>query len=637
MSSLYYKKEDIEAIKSMLRDRLGIQYALPDYVKSRGRKVHIMFDEEVVKSQYPGMDIAADYTVNAIDPSSDGVYSSLPYDAKETSSAVEGKEESTDNPNCLTPKEDIYQIITDLMKDDDPCDEDKDKEKETSSFVPPKNLRELVQMLYSVTDAPSLADAEVLVFHGSQAEKTDLSQLPSLFPTFLSRPIHSNHPNLLPMTCILRAKQTIFTVSEHFPYTLATVLKYNRHLVQLDDGSIAIQQFIFYQLLQAVAFLHARGVCVPQLTPDTLVLTENLWLFLPLSSLLAPVVPRGLAESPLEAMTLAWVNGRLSNFDYVMCLNEAAGRRMDDSNFHSIMPWVCDFSSETAGWRDFTISKFRMNKGDNQLDVTFQHSVPKHHLSESLSELTYAIYMARRMPVSLLKTVVRSNFQAKEYPGNMKRLFEWTPDECIPEYYTDPSVFVSIHDSMDDMELPPWCPTPAEFVAWHRGMLENDYVSRHLHLWINLNFGYQLSGQAAIDAKNVPLKQEGVSGLTKNPGFVQLFTVPPPQRMKNARGEDIFEQVDVTPRHISHLPASHLRHATDDPSSLSMESSEVVDVSSQSMHPVESLQSIHSVPSSQSIPPMGLAQLSHSTTGRLSRSRRNSAETQPRKESRRTS
>ena len=104
-----------------------------------------------------------------------------------------------------------------------------------------------------------------------------------------------------------------------------------------------------------------------------------------------------------------------------MCLNEAAGRRMDDSNFHSIMPWVCDFSSETAGWRDFTISKFRMNKGDNQLDVTFQHSVPKHHLSESLSELTYAIYMARRMPVSLLKTVVRSNFQAKEYPGKWGR------------------------------------------------------------------------------------------------------------------------------------------------------------------------------------------------------------------------
>ena len=59
-------------------------------------------------------------------------------------------------------------------------------------------------------------------------------------------------------------------------------------------------------------------------------------------------------------------------------------------------------------------------------------------------------------------------------------------------------------------------------------MLESDYVSNHLHLWINLNFGYQLSGQAAVDAKNVPLVQDSVSGLTKNPGFVQLFTQPHP-------------------------------------------------------------------------------------------------------------
>ena len=86
-------------------------------------------------------------------------------------------------------------------------------------------------------------------------------------------------------------------------------------------------------------------------------------------------------------------------------------------------------------------------------------------------------------------------------------------------------------------------------------MLESDYVSSHLHLWINLNFGYssihsyllysyQLSGQAAIDAKNVPLVQESVKGLTKNPGFVQLFSQPHPQRIRNNDGDMIFTIIE---------------------------------------------------------------------------------------------
>lgn len=36
MSYLFYQKEDIENIKSLLKDNLGIQYALPDYNLSKG-------------------------------------------------------------------------------------------------------------------------------------------------------------------------------------------------------------------------------------------------------------------------------------------------------------------------------------------------------------------------------------------------------------------------------------------------------------------------------------------------------------------------------------------------------------------------------------------------------------------------
>jgi hypothetical protein len=41
------------------------------------------------------------------------------------------------------------------------------------------------------------------------------------------------------------------------------------------------------------------------------------------------------------------------------------GRREGDPNFHPVLPWVTDFSGDTPedGWRDFTKTKFRLNKG----------------------------------------------------------------------------------------------------------------------------------------------------------------------------------------------------------------------------------------------------------------------------------
>lgn len=87
------------------------------------------------------------------------------------------------------------------------------------------------------------------------------------------------------------------------------------------------------------------------------------------------------------------------------------------------MPWVIDCSAKQGNWRDLTKSKYRLNKGDRQLDLTYQHSSnisTPHHVSESLSEIAYFVYMARKTPKSLLCKHVRTKFVANEYPGNFK-------------------------------------------------------------------------------------------------------------------------------------------------------------------------------------------------------------------------
>ena len=57
---------------------------------------------------------------------------------------------------------------------------------------------------------------------------------------------------------------------------------------------------------------------------------------------------------------------------------------------------------------------------------------------------------------------------------------------------------------MNDVILPPWAKgSPHEFVRQHRLALESDYVSRNLHKWIDLIFGYKQTGDAAEKAVNV--------------------------------------------------------------------------------------------------------------------------------------
>ncbi|KAK4388342.1 protein GFS12 [Sesamum angolense] len=368
------------------------------------------------------------------------------------------------------------------------------------------------------------------------------------------------HPNIGPILGMLKSSSQISVVLPKTPYTLENILHYSPGAIKSDWHV----RLLIYQLLSALSYLHGLGIAHGNVRPSNIILTGTSWCWLQISEkqLLNSKVNRSykfcnpsgggscfkgclsralyadlnLSQSgSWQSSFYSWWKGELSNFEYLLILNRLAGRRWGDHAFYTVMPWVIDFSvkpdeDSNAGWRDLSKSKWRLAKGDEQLDFTYSTSEIPHHVSdECLSELAVCSYKARRLPLSVLRTAVRSVYEPNEYPSNMQRLYQWTPDECIPEFYCDPRIFCSLHSSMPDLAVPSWAGTPEEFIKLHRDALESNRVSCQIHHWIDVTFGYKMSGEAAIAAKNVMLPAS-TSTMPRSMGRRQLFAQPHPPR-----------------------------------------------------------------------------------------------------------
>uniref|UniRef100_A0A8C8S872 Neutral sphingomyelinase activation associated factor n=1 Tax=Pelusios castaneus TaxID=367368 RepID=A0A8C8S872_9SAUR len=206
---------------------------------------------------------------------------------------------------------------------------------------------------------------------------------------------------------------------------------------------------------------------------------------------IATYLENHITEQTAESYMLQWQRGHISNYQYLLHLNNLADRSCNDLSQYPVFPWIiADYSSL-------------------ELDLTRPETF--RDLSKPVG-LHFPGFLVNSLKLDL----------GKRQGGKM----------------------------VDNVELPPWASDPDDFLQKCQNALESQYVSEHLHEWIDLVFGYKQKGREAIAANNVfhPLTYEGgvdlnsildpnekVALLTQILEFgqtpKQLFTTPHPQRI----------------------------------------------------------------------------------------------------------
>ncbi|CDQ88406.1 unnamed protein product, partial [Oncorhynchus mykiss] len=316
-----------------------------------------------------------------------------------------------------------------------------------------------------------------------------------------------------------------------------------------------------------------------------------------LCSVVPALIGRGVAEvitnarkTPVMEKTtqVKWQRGDISNFEYLMHLNTLAGRTYSDLMQYPVFPWVlADYKSETldltkpATFRD--LSKPMGAQTEKRRDMFIQRfnevengegdlAVRCHYCTHYSSAIIVSSFLVRMEPFSHTFLTLQGGYDIAERMFHSVKK-DWDSAsrdnmsdvrELIPEFYYLPDFLVNTNHfklgcmqdgtTLGDVVLPPWAKgDPREFIRVHREALESEYVSSHLHLWIDLIFGHCQQGPAAVESLNTfhpyfyaqrgkgtrgqdalrdPLIKSTIQGYVNNFGQVpkQLFNKPHPPR-----------------------------------------------------------------------------------------------------------
>ena len=238
-----------------------------------------------------------------------------------------------------------------------------------------------------------------------------------------------------------------------------------------------------------------------------------------------------------EAQRL-WKTNQWTNFQYLMYVNDIAGRSFKNIFQYPIFPWVlADYCSSTidllkpSSYRDFSkpAAALSFQRASNALEMykALQDSHVEHpwmYGSHYSNAGIVVFFRVRQHPRLMLK------LQGGKF-DNPNRMFtsvdsSWKSvcsslandvKELIPELYhpragrrllsSSQSIEVGSMASegtvLQDVKLPPWSDNLEDFLSTMRLALESKYVSDHLHLWIDLIFGHKSRGALAEQSMNV--------------------------------------------------------------------------------------------------------------------------------------
>lgn len=282
--------------------------------------------------------------------------------------------------------------------------------------------------------------------------------------------------------------------------------------------------------------------------------------------------------------TQLWRTRQMSNFEYLMKLNVAAGRTYNDIQQYPVFPWIiADYTSKELDFtkpevfRDLSkpigaLNPDRLEGFMERYNAMEGGDIPKFMYGSHYSNVgTVLNYLVREEPFAELAARLQGGhfdwadrlFYSIEEAWT--RVLTSTGDlkELIPEFFYSPHFLRNMNGLdlgtrqdgtvLNDVMLPPWASSPEEFVRINMQALESDYVSEHLSDWIDLIFGYKQRGEEAEKAYNVfyyltyegmvdmesitdPDERKAIESQIANFGQTpsQLFTTPHPKRLSTA-------------------------------------------------------------------------------------------------------